>query len=63
MCKVRKSNLVTYLNQRPLFEWCVVRCGPRNGHQKGMCLEVEIGVNAEILPIILGSRVKMFGGT
>jgi hypothetical protein len=24
----------TYLNQTPIFEWRVVRCGSKNGHQK-----------------------------
>ena len=27
-------NPVTYLNQIPIFEWCVFRCGSKNGHQK-----------------------------
>ena len=31
---VNMPNLVTYLNQTPLFEWCVVRCGSKNNHQK-----------------------------
>ena len=30
-----------------IFEWCVVRCGSKNGHHKGiMCLK-EIGVSAQ----------------
>ena len=37
--KVSGSNLVTYLNQIPVFEWCAVRCRSKNGHQKDMCLE------------------------
>ena len=26
-------HLVTYLNQRSIFEWCVVRCRSKNGHE------------------------------
>jgi hypothetical protein len=29
-------NSVTHLNQIPIFEWCVVRCGSKNGYQKGI---------------------------
>ena len=29
--------LDTYLIQTPIFEWCVVRCGSKNEHQKNMC--------------------------
>ena len=29
-------NLITYNNGTPVFEWCVVRCGSRNEHQKDM---------------------------
>ena len=28
--KVGRPNLVAYLNRTPTFEWCVVRCGPKN---------------------------------
>lgn len=35
-CEVKGPNLVRHLYRRPLFEWFVVRCGSRNGHQKGM---------------------------
>ena len=27
-------NSVTYLNKTPIFDWCVIRCGSKNGHQK-----------------------------
>ena len=27
-------NLVPYFDWTPIFEWCVVRCGPKNGHWK-----------------------------
>ena len=32
-------SLITYLKQTPIFEWCVVRCGSKNGHQKGICFK------------------------
>ena len=32
--KVSRSNFVTHLNTTPMFEWCVIRCGSKNGHQK-----------------------------
>ena len=31
---------VTYLNRTPIFKWCVVRSGSKNGHQKGTCSKV-----------------------
>ena len=38
-----------------IFEWYVVRCGSKNGYQKGiMCLK-EIGLRAQNMIIILGS--------
>ena len=39
-------NTVTYLNQIPIFEWYVVRCGFQNGCHKYMCLK-EIGLFAQ----------------
>ena len=32
--KVGMSYSVIHLNLTSLFEWCVVRCGSKNGHQK-----------------------------
>lgn len=32
--KVTRSNLVTYLIRTLMFEWYVIRCGFKNGHQK-----------------------------
>jgi hypothetical protein len=33
-------NSTTYLNWTLIFEWCVVRCGSKNGHQNDvMCLK------------------------
>ena len=36
--KVSGPNLVTQLNQTPMLEWFVIRCGFMNGHPKTMCL-------------------------
>ena len=30
---------VPNLGQTPIFEWYVVRCGSKVGHQKNMCLK------------------------
>ena len=37
------SNLVTYLTWTPIFEWCMVRCGSKDKHEKNMSLkEIEL---------------------
>ena len=35
-CKASGPNSVTYLCQTPIFEWCVVRCGSKNGPKRHM---------------------------
>ena len=42
-----------------MFEWCVNRCGSKNGHQKDMGSK-EIGLNAQILSAILGLVINIF---
>ena len=37
--KVDMPNLVSYLNQHPIFESYGVGCGFDNGYQKDMCLK------------------------
>ena len=32
-----KVGLANSVNQKPIFEWYMVRKGSKNGHQKGMC--------------------------
>ena len=49
--------MLNSVNQAPMFEWCVVRCGSKNGHYEDMCLK-EIELHAQNLLIILGSIVK-----
>ena len=46
-----------------LFEWCLVRCGSKNGHQKDMCSK-EIRLYAQILLTVLDLIVNIifFGG-
>ena len=55
-----KSN--TTLIWTPMFEWYVVWCGSKNWHPKEICLN-EIGLRAQNMLTILGSRVNMIGGT
>ena len=49
-----KPNSVSYYNWTPAFEWCLVRCGSKNGHQK-MCI-YTIGLHAQDL---LSLRLKV----
>ena len=44
-----------------LFEWCLVRCGSKNDHQKDMCSK-EIRLCAQILLTILDLIVNIIGG-
>ena len=37
--EVDMSNLVPSLNQAPIFEWYVVKCGSKNGYQNYSCLK------------------------
>jgi hypothetical protein len=32
----RRPNLVVFLDRTPVFEWCVVRCGSKNGYHNNM---------------------------
>jgi hypothetical protein len=57
-----KPYLVTFLNERPIFEWCVVSCVSKNGHQKDIGSK-EIGLCAQNVRTILGSKVNMIEGT
>ena len=54
-------NLVTYLNQTPMFESYAVKYGSKNVYHKDMCLKV-IGSRAQNLTI-LGSIVNIIVGT
>ena len=36
--KVIVPNSITYCNRTPIFEWCVIRIGFKNEHQKDMYL-------------------------
>ena len=50
----KSITLVTYLKHTPTFEWWVVRCRSKFGHQKDTTLK-EIGLRAPNLLTILGS--------
>ena len=54
-------NFVIYLNQTPITEWYVVRCGSKKGSQKYMLLK-EIGLCDPIMVSILGSIFNFIGG-
>jgi hypothetical protein len=60
--KVNDPTLVTYLNRTPIFEWCAVRCGSKNGHQKDIMFLNETGVHAQKLLTILGSTLIIIRG-
>jgi hypothetical protein len=44
--KVSGPNSLTHLNQAPTFEWYMVRCESKNGHQKGIMCLTESGLCA-----------------
>jgi hypothetical protein len=52
---------VTHLEWIPIFEWCIVKCGSKNRHQKDMCLK-EIGKHIQNLLTILDLIVSIIGG-
>ena len=45
---------VTFLDQKPVFEWCVIRCGSKNDNNKTFFF-IEIGLGAQNLLTALGS--------
>ena len=54
-------NSIFCLNQIPIFEWYVNRCGSKNMHQKDMCSK-EIGLLAQDMIVILSLIINIFGG-
>jgi hypothetical protein len=54
--KVDVPDSFTYLNQTPIFDWYVIRCGSKNKYQKDMCLK-ESELHAQNMITILGSIV------
>ena len=59
--KVKWPNSVNYLNQTPIFEWCLLRCDSKNRHQKGIMSSGEIGLRVQNLLTTLGSIVNIIG--
>ena len=57
--KVRVANSDTAIIWTPIFEWYVVRCGSKNGHQTDKCF--EIGLCTQNMLTILGSMLNMIG--
>ena len=41
-----------------IFEWYVIRCGFKNGHQKDMCFK-ELGLCVQNMPTVLNSTVNI----
>ena len=60
--KVCRPHSATFLSEYPIFQWCVVRCGSKDSHQKEICL-TEIGLRAQNVLAILGSIVNIIGET
>ena len=58
--KVGNPNSITILNQKPILEWYVVRCGSNKGYQKDMWLK-EIGLHAQSIITILSSIGSIIG--
>lgn len=46
--KISMPNLVVYLKWMPIFKWCVVDCGSKNGCKKNTCLK-KINLCAQAL--------------
>ena len=59
--KVDVPNLVTYLDSTSIFEWHVVRCDSKNGHQKNMCPKYII-LHVQNMITILSSIVNIIWG-
>ena len=55
---VKQFNTAPYVNQMPIFEWYMGRCGFVNGHQK-VKYSKEIGSHASNFLIIRGSLVNI----
>ena len=53
------TSLGHFLNNTLVFEWCVVRCGSKNGHQKGIMCFKEIGLHVQTLVTTLSSIVDI----
>lgn len=54
---IRHADVIwaTSLNQTHTFEWCEVRCGPKNKHHIGTCLK-EIGLSSNFIKHFTPSR-------
>jgi len=60
ICLLHKKdvpNLHTYADWTPVFEWYVVKCGSRNGHQKDVCLK-EIRLCVQSMITILDPHIQ-----
>ena len=57
-CLTFHTNIILTL----IFEWYVIKCGSKNGHQKDTCLK-EIGLSAQNMLTIVGSMINTNKGT
>ena len=59
--KVDMPSSNTTIIQASRFEWFMVKCGSKNGHQKNNTCSQEVGPRAENKLAVLSSMVKMIG--
>ena len=55
------DDLVTNLNQTPIFEWYVARCGSKNEYPVDMCLK-ESGLHTQNMITITKSTINTMNG-
>jgi hypothetical protein len=60
--KVSEPNSGTYFKWTPIFEWCVLSCGSKDGHQKDIMHLEEIGLRVQQLLTMLDWIFNMIGG-
>ena len=60
--KISGLIVITCVDRTPICEWCIIRCGSKNGHHKDM-FSKEVGLHVQHLLTILGSIVNIIGGT
>ena len=52
------SKVSTYLDRTPIFEWWVVRCTSKNGHQKDMCSTLKRTNQAKVACRCIWSNLR-----
>ena len=54
---------VTFLDRTPLLDWCVVRSGSKNKHQKDTCLQEVVKYYYDIIVNTIGRTYVFIQGT